>query len=190
MDIHGSGRGSPVPGRSAGDATQVLLGLLQNAGRSRGPGTVRRPRAALLTCVDERVVPEAIFGCGPGSLYAVRLAGNIVIPEVVSSLEIAQGLGCPLVLVLGHSDCSAVRLEREGTCDHFPITQQIRRATRPLPFQASLEDAIEANVLHSVSELRSRLRVLVAGGVYDVMTGQVKMLESPAASSTWIRPLT
>jgi carbonic anhydrase len=184
MELPRTGRGAAVPGRSRVRASEALHGLLQKAGRTRGPGTVRRPTAALLTCVDERVVPEAIFGCDPGSLYAVRLAGNIVIPEVVSSLEIALGLGCPLVLVLGHTDCSAVRLEREGTCDHFPITQHIRRATRPLPLHAGLEEAIEANVLHSVWELRSRLGVSVEGGIYDVVTGRVRMLTRPAVAGT------
>ncbi|HEV3026419.1 MAG TPA: carbonic anhydrase [Planctomycetota bacterium] len=156
----------------------VILGVL----RGMGPpavnlGVPRRPSAALLTCVDERVVPEAIFGCAPGGLYSVRLAGHVVTPEVVSSLEIAVGLGCRLVIVLGHTDCSAVRLEREHTGDHFAIVQRIRWATRGLPWRASLDEAIEANVRASVAELRDRLRVRIVGGVYDLATGQVRSLE-------------
>jgi len=166
--------GTPWPS-SARDS--VILGMLSGGSRPaadlRGP---RRPSAAILTCVDERVVPETIFGCAPGGLYSVRLAGHVVTPEVVSSLEIALGLGCRLVVVLGHTDCSAVRLEREHTGDHFAIVQRIRWATRSLPWRATLEEAIEANVRASVAELRDRLRVRIVGGIYDLTTGEVRSL--------------
>src|SRR5580765_6058738 len=157
----------PVP------LARMLEGL---RGRKGEPGT-RRPAAAILTCVDERIAPELIFGCGAGTLYTVRLAGHVVTPEVVASLEIALELGCPLVLVLGHTDCSAVRLEREHRGDPFAILQHIRWAIRSLPWGASLEDAIAENVRHAVEELRTRLRVRVEGGIYDVCSGRVRLLE-------------
>ena len=155
----------------------VLEVLQRGTALRRESEPSRRPTAALLTCVDERIVPERIFGCAPGSLYCVRLAGHVVTPEVVSSLEIGLGLGCGLVLVLGHTDCGAVRLERQGASDPFSILHHIRVATRWLPRTAGLEEAIEANVIQSMRELRGRLRARVEGGIYDVVTGQVRMLE-------------
>ena len=152
---------------------RVLEGL---RGRTAPPG-IRCPAAAILTCVDERVVPELIFDCGAGTLYTVRLAGHVVTPEVVASLEISLELGCPLVLVLGHTDCSAVRLEREHRGSPFAILQLVRWAIRSLPWGATLEDAIEENVRHAVSELRDRLRVRVEGGIYGLATGRVRLLE-------------
>ena len=118
-----------------------------------------------------------VFGCEPGRLYCVRLAGHVVTPEVVTSLEIALGLGCRLVVVLGHTDCGAVRLERDRTSDHYPVVQHIRWATRALPFDAGLDEAIEANVREAVTGLRSRLRARVEGGVYDLAAGRLRMLE-------------
>ncbi len=157
---------------------RVLLDEIRRAaGRPTGREGSRQPSAAILTCVDERVVPEAILGCKPGRLYCVRLAGHVVTPEVVSSLEIALGLGCRLVFVLGHTDCGAVRLERERASDHFPIVQPIRWATRSIPFGAGLDEAIEANVREVVTVLRPRLRARVEGGVYDLAGGRLRVLE-------------
>jgi len=156
---------------------EVLQELRRGVGPLKGVEGVRRPSAALLTCVDERVVPEIIFGCRPGSLYSVRLAGHVVTPEVLSSLEIAVGLGCRLVFVLGHTDCGAVRLERERPGEHFTIVQHIRRATWALPLNAGLDEAIEANVRHAMTELRSHLRARIQGGIFNVKTGEVTLLQ-------------
>jgi carbonic anhydrase len=179
MEIQPPGMASPLPSFVLARASEALRGLLRNAGRIRGPGQPGRLLAALLTCVDERLNPEAIFGVGPASLYTVRLAGHVVTPEVVSSLEIAVDRGCPFILVLGHTDCRAVQLERQGTGDHFPIIQPIRWATRGLPLHASLEEAVEANVRFSVAALRARLQVPTEGGIYDLFTGRVSVLDVP-----------
>jgi len=143
----------------------IRTGILEEIRRAaaRAPDGTRRPAAAVLTCVDERVVPEAALGCGQGRLYCVRLAGHVVTGEVVGSLEIALGLGCGLVFVLGHTDCGAVRLERERTGDCFSIVQHIRWAVRMLPWEADLGQAVEANVRHSVAELRYRLQARIEG---------------------------
>jgi carbonic anhydrase len=155
---------------------ELLKELRRGNGQARGIEGTRHPSAALLTCVDERIVPEMIFGCRPGSLYCVRLAGHVVTPEVVSSLEIGVELGCRLVFVLGHTDCGAVRIEREKPGNQFAITQHIRRATWSLSLNAGLDEAIEANVRHAVAELRYRLRARIEGGIVDVKTGQVTVL--------------
>src|SRR5579871_1251111 len=68
-----------------------------------------RPTASILSCADARVGPEFIFDQGPGNLFVVRVAGNILEEEGLASLEYAaQFLGSPLIFVLGHSGCGAV----------------------------------------------------------------------------------
>src|SRR6478609_8661916 len=67
------------------------------------------PIATILSCADSRVAPELAFDQGPGDLFVVRVAGNIVNPDLLASLEYgAQFLGVPLIMVLGHSGCGAV----------------------------------------------------------------------------------
>jgi carbonic anhydrase len=165
-----------TPPGSASRKSQILAEICGPA-NPQGLEKQRRPSAALLTCVDERIVPESVFRCGPGKLYCVRLAGHVVTPEVVCSLEIGIGLGCRLVFVLGHTDCGAVRLERAHTGDHFAIVQHLRWATRALAWGATLNQAIEENVRHAVTELRSRLRARVEGGVLDLSNGELRILD-------------
>ena len=70
---------------------------------------VHHPIASILSCADARVGPEFIFDQGPGDLFVVRVAGNILEEEGLASLEYAaQFLASPLIFVLGHSQCGAV----------------------------------------------------------------------------------
>src|SRR4030095_11600088 len=67
------------------------------------------PIASILSCSDSRVAPELAFDQGPGDLFVMRIAGNVVTPNLLASIEYgAQFLGSPLILVLGHSSCGAV----------------------------------------------------------------------------------
>ena len=67
------------------------------------------PIATILSCADSRVAPEFAFDQGPGDLFVLRVAGNIVNPDLLASLEYgAEFLGVPLVMVLGHTGCGAV----------------------------------------------------------------------------------
>src|SRR6476469_9434616 len=67
------------------------------------------PFAQILSCADSRVSPELLFDQGPGDLFVMRVAGNIVSPDLLASLEYgAKFLGAPLIMVLGHSGCGAV----------------------------------------------------------------------------------
>ena len=78
------------------------------AGRAARVAT-HRPIASILSCSDARVGPEFIFDQGPGDLFVVRVAGNILQEDGLASLEYAaQFLGSPLIFVLGHSNCGAV----------------------------------------------------------------------------------
>jgi len=70
----------------------------------------QKPYAIILTCSDSRVSPELMFDAGLGELFVVRVAGNITDPALIGSVEYAaEHLGTPLVMVLGHEKCGAVK---------------------------------------------------------------------------------
>jgi len=175
---------SPLDALLQGNARALKLGrALPQAGE-------RRPTAAVLACTDERVVPQVIFDHPPGRIYAVRMAGNVFTPEVAGSLEIAVlRLGCPLVVVLGHTDCTAVQMahSREKVAGStYEVTLRIKPALDALPREAPLRQAVEANVRHSISRLREGCRPLreleeagklgIVGMVYELETGRVHVL--------------
>lgn len=157
------------------------------------------PFAAVLGCSDSRVPVEVVFGQGAGRLFVVRVAGNVVAPTQLGSLEFAvRRLGVRLVVVLGHSTCGAVAATLEGRASREPdylraLTSRIARAIAPvldepggtaeerldravrLNVEASrcrlLEDSGELGRLHGAGRLR------VASAVYDVATGAVELVD-------------
>lgn len=175
---------SPLRALLDGNARALQLG------RAAPQPSERRPTAAVLACTDERVVPQVIFDHPPGKIYTVRMAGNVFTPEVAGSLEIAVlRLGCPLVVVLGHTDCTAVEMAhtREKLVGStYEITLRIKPALDHVPPGAPLLQAVEANVRHSISRLREGCRPLreleeagklgIVGMVYELETGRVRQL--------------
>ena len=93
------------------------------------------PWAAVLTCADSRIPLEWMFQAGAGELFAVRSAGNAVFNDGVASLEYAVAvLNVPLIMVLGHSDCGAVKAARGGDADLTPLLVEL-----VTPIRASLQ---------------------------------------------------
>ncbi len=124
------------------------------------------PIAAILSCADSRVAPELAFDQGPGDLFVVRVAGNVVSPDLLASLEYGvQFLGVPLVMVLGHTGCGAVDaaikvLKTNAVLPgHLP---QLVTAIKPAVIVAEktqtgnlLDNAIAENVRRQVARLKS-----------------------------------
>ncbi len=124
------------------------------------------PFAQILTCSDSRVSPEPLFDQGPGDLFVMRVAGNIVSPDLLASLEYgAQFLGAPLIMVLGHSGCGAVdaaiKVLKAKTVlpGHLPA---LIRGIKPAVIVAErtksgnlLDNAIAENVRRQVTRLKS-----------------------------------
>ncbi len=163
----------------------------------------QRPFAVILGCSDSRVTAELVFDQGVGDLFVIRVAGNIVAPSQVGSVEFAAtALGTRLVVVLGHTGCGAVaatldELERPST-ERSPnlaaIVDRIRPAVEGL-LETELRArpgelaraAVRANVRASVDHLRHGSRILeervlagdvvVVGAEYDLETGRVRFLE-------------
>jgi carbonic anhydrase len=155
------------------------------------------PIAAILGCSDSRVGPEFIFDQGPGELFVVRVAGNVLTEAGVASLEYAtQVLGVPLILVLGHSNCGAVAAAIKSADGgpalpgHLPeLIAELApavTATQSVPAADRLSAAITENVRLTerqtaataplLSAMVASGKVKVAGGVYDIGTGKVRMV--------------
>lgn len=173
----------------------------------------QRPFAVVLGCSDSRVPPEVVFDQGPGELFVVRVAGNVVTPAAVGSVEYAVAeCGAQLVVVLGHTHCGAVRATIEllhtsdsGVSSNLeavigrirPTVEGLLAERAPLADDASnelLSRSIRANVRASVNDLRLASDVLrrhmtdeeflVVGAEYSIETGHVEFLEGPAQAAS------
>src|SRR6266849_802387 len=162
----------------------------------------QEPYATILGCSDSRVPPELIFDAGLGELFVVRVAGNVLSPEVAGSLQYAGvHLQTPLLVVLGHEGCGAIHAALETK--HEGVRQRSRiqllvdnilpalAALDPdLSPSAQLAQAVERNVRWTVRtfnespEGRARMaegRVKCVGAVYEIQTGRVRFLASQPA---------
>ena len=179
---------------------------LSSAARRAELASGQEPLAIVLGCSDSRVPAELVFDQGLGDLFVIRVAGNVVAPSQVGSVEFAaERFGTRLVVVLGHSQCGAViaaldqlqRPEPARSRNLASIVDRVRPAVEPLlklPVAADPErlmaEAVRANVERSVQQLRhgseilERLavdgRLLVIGAVYSLETGAVEFFERAA----------
>ena len=155
------------------------------------------PFAIILACSDSRVPVELVFDQGLGDLFVIRVAGNIVAPSQVGSVEFAAAqLGAKLVVVLGHSNCGAVDAtlkelaqEQELRSPNLrAIVDRIRPAIESMTDQdVSLQAAVVANVHQSVSRLHQGSPILeqlvesgelvIVGAEYSIENGEVRFLD-------------
>lgn len=159
------------------------------------------PFAIVLSCSDSRVPAEIVFDCGLGDLFVVRVAGNIVAPSIVGSVEFAAStFGTELVVVMGHTRCGAVMATLDALRGdaHVPsenvrdVVDRITPAVCELLHHGSDEESVlhtatRANVRASANHLRhgSRIlegligeaRLLVVGAEYDLEAGIVHFFD-------------
>lgn len=153
----------------------------------------QKPFAIIVSCSDSRVPPEIIFDQTLGSLFVVRVAGNIVDNFAIGSIEYGVNvLGANLILVLGHSNCGAVQAALKGM-EFDNHIQEVVNAIQPAVAAVKgesgdlLEKATKANVRNVKEVLKSSKPLLgqliekgllrVVGGYYDLDTGKVELLE-------------
>ncbi len=156
----------------------------------------QNPFAAVLSCSDSRIVPEYAFDSGRGDLFVVRVAGNFAAPEGIASLEYAVAeLKTPLLLVLGHEACGAVKATigslRDGATlpGHLPsLVEALAPAVKASAGQPgdALTNAIRENVRLTSEALQSATpilsaavaekRIKIVGGVYRLSDGAVELL--------------
>jgi carbonic anhydrase len=159
----------------------------------------QKPFAAIITCADSRISPELVFDVERGNLFVSRIAGNSIDTGTLGSTEYAVSvLGVKLVMVLGHSDCGAVKaaIEVANGNESYPsskygsIGKVVDHVVTPVksvpPDQRTLQRCISVNARSQASKLAGRgpiiapalasgkLRVVAA--VYDLANGKVSVI--------------
>jgi carbonic anhydrase len=156
------------------------------------------PYATILGCSDSRVPPELVFDAGFGELFVIRVAGNVLGPSILGTLQYAGvHLHTPLFVVLGHAGCGAVKAaigakfnDEEYHSRIAVLLENIGPALdgldRSMPAAALLSAAVEANVRFTVRQLlespegKARAtegKVRLVGAVYELTSGAVRFLE-------------
>jgi carbonic anhydrase len=169
----------------------------------------QEPFAIVLGCSDSRVPAELVFDQGLGDLFVIRVAGNIVAPSQIGSVEFAASrFGTRLVVVMGHSQCGAIQATLEEmlgrastpTRNLRSIVDRIRPALETMLSSLAqldsctvMEDAVRANVRVSAHHLRSGSEVLeqlirdegllVVGAEYSLETGAVTFFDGVPESA-------
>ena len=177
--------------------------ILTSQSRRNELAAVQEPLAIILGCSDSRVPAEIVFDQGLGDLFVIRVAGNIVAPSQVGSVEFAaERFGTRLVVVLGHSRCGAIlaTLEELGhptggqSRNLRSIVDRIRPSVEALlatelrhDAEALVRQAVRANIRASVNHLRHGSEVLeqliqgnglvVVGAEYSLETGVVDFFD-------------
>lgn len=167
--------------------------------------TGQEPFAVVLGCSDSRVPVELVFDQGLGDLFVIRVAGNIVAPSQIGSVEFAaENFGTRLVVVLGHSHCGAVQatlkeLQQPSggvrSRNIRSIVERVRPSVEGLLATSLMNDphalmhqAVRANIRASVNQLRHGSQIMeqliqteglrVVGAEYSLETGKVEFLDA------------
>jgi len=182
---------------------KVNRNLLQQANDTREG---QWPFAVIVSCIDSRTSAELIFDQGLGDVFSVRIAGNVINTDIVGSLEFScRVAGAKLIVVLGHSNCGAIK----GACDHLEMgsltellskiqpavyeetltTEVEKRNSKNLTF---VENVAKLNVKRSVKSIVNRSYILeqmiekgevgIIGGKHNLETGLVEFFDD-----TWLQ---
>ena len=147
----------------------------------------QEPFAAVLSCADSRVPVEIIFDQSIGHLFVTRVAGNMVTPELIASLEYGVAvLGVKAILVMGHSNCGAISaaLAAKAVPGQISVLYQhlipgIEGAKGDVPVAVKMNAAYQARLLRESSTVIAKAikdeGVKVASGVYDLGSGRVTL---------------
>ena len=154
------------------------------------------PFAVILSCMDSRTSTELIFDQGLGDLFSIRVAGNIVNNDILGSIEYAvKYVGTKVLMVLGHTECGAIKSAKQGVADGH-ITDMLKRIHPSISKAMLKEDKYHkfddnvayANVENSLEEILTRSGIVkemfergeigIVGGVYNVETGVVDFFKN------------
>ncbi|SET54327.1 carbonic anhydrase [Nitrosomonas marina] len=160
----------------------------------------QNPFACILSCSDSRVSPEFCFDEQRGDLFVARVAGNYITTDFIATLEYAAAvLHVPLIMVLGHESCGAIKAAIDATDNYEQFPGHIQsiataltpavRAVRKTPHYVGNNryfDIVKKNVVLNVEELRKQPPILsqlvdskklkIVGGVYHLNTGKVELI--------------
>jgi carbonic anhydrase len=177
----------------------------------RAVSGTQTPTAVVIACADSRVSPELLFDAGIGEVFVIRVAGNVVEgagAAVKGSIEYAIAeLNVPLVVVLGHTNCGAVKaaVQHIDQKDSLPgsingLVELIKPAVSKVQGEPGdlYENVTRANVGAGVERLKSLQPIIaprveagsvkVVGGVYDLKTGKVQLVDGRESRDEGRRP--
>ncbi|MBC3540189.1 carbonic anhydrase family protein [Rufibacter sediminis] len=162
----------------------------------------QHPFAIILSCIDSRTSAELIFDQGLGDIFSVRIAGNVVNEDILGSMEFAcKVAGAKLVMVLGHSNCGAIK----GACDHVELGNLTGLVKKIAPSVDAVDHAGERNskntefvemvaqenvwqMMHLIKEKSPILHEMIGngeigivGGMYNVESGIVEFYDEATA---------
>jgi carbonic anhydrase len=186
-----------------GNRRFVEAEAIGNQGHRASLAAGQEPFAIVLGCSDSRVPAELVFDLGFGDLFVIRVAGNIVAPSQVGSVEFAAArFGTPLVVVMGHTQCGAITATLEELAGQAtsqsrnlrsivdrvrPSVESVMAVGGDLDHSTLMHEAVRANVRASANHLRhgseilERLirdgRLLVIGAEYSLETGTVDFFD-------------
>lgn len=155
------------------------------------------PIAVVLGCIDSRVPVETIFDMSFGDIFCVRVAGNIVNPDVIASIEYATAVaGAKLIVVLGHTKCGAIAAACDGVKSSDYLTQLLKKISPAIDAETKttidrnsnnpkfVQNVTELNIAHTLMEIYENSQVLkslidedkigIIGANYNINTGEVK----------------
>jgi carbonic anhydrase len=148
----------------------------------------QEPFAAVLSCADSRVPVELVFDQTIGHIFVTRVAGNIVTPEIIASLEYGVAvLGAKVLVILGHSSCGALKAAMKAenapgriSSLYFHLRRAVHESGGDLDEAIKANARIEAELLQTSSPvLRDAVRggkLKVEAGVYNLATGKVTLI--------------
>lgn len=154
------------------------------------------PFATILSCMDSRTSAELIFDQGLGDIFSIRIAGNIITPDIIGSIEYATAVaGSKLIVVLGHTDCGAIK----GACDKVQmgnLTGLLQKIEPVIEMEKTVKTqrdgnnrefvnkVVALNARYSaqhianrstiISELIEQQKLKIVSAVYDISTGKVE----------------
>ena len=159
------------------------------------------PFATVLSCIDSRVSSELIFDQGIGDVFSVRIAGNFINSDILGSMEFACKLaGTPLIVVLGHTSCGAVK----GACDQAELGNLTSMLGKIMPAVKSVQTPVDESLRNSknldfvntvaahnvklsiqrilnesvvLSEMVDKGEIQIVGGMYDISSGEVEFYD-------------
>ena len=175
---------------------KVNRNLLQQVNET---ATGQYPFAFILSCIDSRTSAELIFDQGLGDIFSCRIAGNILNDDILGSMEFACKIaGTKVIVVLGHTRCGAIKGACEGVkmghltglLEKIPSVAAGEQHTtiKPLADPSFVDYVSRLNIKHVMNEIPRRSPIIaemlqkgdiaIAGGLYEVETGQVQFFES------------
>lgn len=196
---------SPVPGSPTEALERLMDGnarYIANKAMAPGRDSDRRaltgsegqsPYAAIISCADSRVAPEILFDEGIGDLFVMRVAGNIVDPHTLGSLEFGVAvLGCKTIMVLGHEQCGAVKASMDVAAggDKLPgniqsLADKIGPYVKGIP-KKQVAKAVKTNARKTAEEILATSSIIkdavdsgkanIVAAYYDLDEGRVTMV--------------